>query len=347
MSSSLQKEIENFAIQSGFHLIGFTTPDVSEKIKEYFIRWVQEGKHAGLWYLEDKRRLMLRFNPGKLMEEVKSIIVFGVSYKDGLFGQYVSSDKAYISTYALRKDYHKVMKKKLKKIVDFIKEREPQLKARIFVDSAPVLERYFAQRAGLGFIGKNNFLINPILGGLIFLGEIFTNLEFKSSKPLNISCSECSLCVDSCPTGALSPYEVDLNLCISYHTIENKDALIPEKVMANMKNMVFGCDMCALSCPYNAKASSDSVEPYFGEKSLSELQGIPLEVLLGLTEAEFRDMFKGTPVLRAGYTAFLRNVIIAAYNSKNNSLLESARKKCVLLTDRIVQKTCIELGLLD
>ncbi len=343
-NNTLQEDIVHFAKKIGFHLVGFTTPYVDNETKERFLRWIKENKHAGLWYLEEKRRLIMRFHPEKLMDGVKSIIVFGVSYKDNLFTRRVPSDRGYISLYALRRDYHRVMKKKLKKVVEFIQEHESGLKARIFVDSAPILERYFAYKAGIGFIGKNNFIINPIIGGLIFLGEIFTNLEFKVSEPLSQSCAGCSLCIDACPTGALKPFELNLNLCISYHTIENK-GIVPLFVANNMKNRIFGCDECAIACPYNKK--QNNIQPFFNEDSLEHLQGIPLEELVKMTEEDFNNIFKGTPVKRAGYEVFMRNVIIAIYNSKKEHLFKLAREQCQKSTSILIRKTCKKMGLLD
>lgn len=345
-NQALREEIIDFSKRIGFHLVGFTTPEVEDSVRTRFINWIQHGKHAELWYLEDEHRLKLRFNPDLLLSGVRSIIVFGVSYRDNLFGKRVQSHRGYISIYALRQDYHTVIKKKLKEVANFILERRPSSRMRIFVDSAPVLERYFAYKAGLGFIGKNNFLINPLLGSLIFLGEIFTDLEFESSSPLFYTCGRCSNCIDSCPTGALKPYEIDLNLCISYHTIENRENTIPNFVSERMKNMVFGCDLCALNCPYNKKDKEEKSN-FFGEESLSSLQGIPLTSLLEMNEDQFKKTFKGTPILRVGYFAFLRNVIIAARNSGNKDLIEYARKKCALESNALVRKSCIELGLLD
>ncbi len=342
----LQRDITHFARKLGFHLVGFARPEVDKRTREYFLKWVKQAKHAGLWYLADKKRLALRFNPVNLMKDVKSIIVFGVSYKDNLFGKRVPSHKGYISVYALRRDYHSIIKDRLKEVVRFIKKTEPSFKGRVFVDTAPVLERYFAYKAGLGFIGKNNFLINPFLGGLIFIGEIFSSIEFEPTEPLNLSCAECSLCIDSCPTGALSEYSMDLNLCISYHTIENRKGVIPREVIDNMQNIIFGCDECALACPYNSQDIPD-IEPFFGYENLECLQGLDLEKLLKISEEEFRETFKGTPVERVGYYTFMRNVIIASFNSNNRHLIEMARQKCKSLQEPVIRHTCMSLSLLD
>ncbi len=346
MKRTLTKDIlREFALSIGFHLIGFTDPHVNNETKERFLRWIDENKHAGLWYLSEKERLKTRFHPERLLEGVKTVIVFGVSYRDNLFGRHVEDDRAYISTYALRRDYHKVMKKKLKAVVEFMKEYVPQMRTRIFVDTAPIFERYFAQKAGVGFIGKNNFLINPELGGLIFLGEILTDFEFQPDSPIVHSCGSCNLCIDACPTGALLPYDIDLSLCISYHTIENNKGLIDRRVEEHMGNRVFGCDECAIACPYNERGKD--VISFFGEDIREDLFGIPILKLLRMNEHEFNTIFHDTPIRRTGYTAFMRNVLVAACNTKSSNLVEEAKRLCNLAEDELLVKTCRQLAFLD
>ncbi len=339
---NLKSSIKEFSYSIGFHLVGFTDPQVEEKIKERYLRWIRENKHAGLWYLEDKQRIRARFNPAYLLEDVKSIIVFGVSYKDHLFGMHVKKKRAFISSYALRRDYHKVIKKKLREVKRFINNNVKDAKFRIFVDTAPVLERYFAYKAGLGFIGKNNFLINPQIGGAVFLGEIFTNIEFEPDIPLNRACGECKLCIQACPTGALSPYSIDLTRCISYHTIENKKEVIEPSLARLFGNRIFGCDECAIVCPYNKKTVT--IEPFFGEGARDDLAGIPLSELIKMDENQFNKKFSTTPVKRAGYYTILRNVLIAISNSNDPSLIEEARFFCTRTQNPLLIGECKALG---
>ncbi len=344
-SHHLKDLIREFSLSIGFHLVGFTDPAVDEATRKRYLKWIHEKKHANLWYLEEKQRIYARFNPDYLLEGVKSIIVFGVSYNDKLIGRKVDKTQAFISTYALRRDYHRVIKKKLKEVVKFIESIGKDIKSRIFVDSAPVLERYFAKKAGLGFIGKNNFLINPELGGLLFLGEIFTNLEIEPDPPLRKNCGACTLCIDACPTNALSPFEIDLNRCISYHTIENRDKVIKPQLARHFGNRIFGCDECSIACPYNRKIHL--VEPFFGEKARWDLANLELSELLEMSRDEFQERFKGTPIKRAGYDAIMRNVLIAVSNSENNKLIDKAKKVCIYSKSVLIREQCRALGLLD
>lgn len=345
-SHHLKDLIREFSLSIGFHLVGFTDPVVDELTRKRYLKWIQNKKHANLWYLEEKLRIHARFNPEYLLKGVKSIIVLGVSYNDRSFKRETVERQAFISSYALRRDYHRVIRKKLKEVVKFIEGEVKGVKSRIFVDTAPVLERYFAYKAGLGFIGKNNFLINPELGGLLFLGEIFTDLEIEADAPLKKNCGICTLCIDACPTHALLPFEIDLNRCISYHTIENRDEIVDFRLARLFGNRIFGCDECAIACPYNNK-NGFSVIPYFGEKVRWDLAGLDLSKLLEMNMEDFEEKFRGTPIRRTGYEALMRNVLIAVSNSEDSNLIDRAKKICKDSKSTLIQRQCKELGFLD
>jgi epoxyqueuosine reductase len=267
--------------------------------------WVDRGKAGEMRYLTD-HRADLRSEPENLLPGVKSIISVGLLYNgpEPYSTAFSDPEKAWISRYAWGDDYHQVLREKLNALA----ARLPDHTWRVCVDTAPLLERSLAREAGLGWIGKNTCLINQQSGSWFFLGELLTTLTIEpNSQPAPDRCGTCTRCIDACPTAALTPYELDANLCISYLTIELRSE-IPTNKRTQIGAHIFGCDICQDVCPWNRKAPES---PEFHPGQFAP----PLQKMADLTEAEFKAMFRHTPVNRAKYSGFLRNVAVAMGNS--------------------------------
>lgn len=300
-SDNLGLKIKTRASELGFDRCGITPADHLEKEKERYDSWIRGSYHAGMQYLE--RNSEKRADPRRLVENARSVIVVLMSYA-GIPATEKKSPR--FSKYALGKDYHAVLKERLYKLFDFIKQSAPGTRGRIFVDSAPVMERSLAVRAGLGWIGRNSMLINRELGSYTFIGEIITDLEIDHDAPFTASyCGSCSRCIDSCPTGAILPdRSIDSNSCISYVTIEHKGA-IPEFFSGKMEGWAFGCDICQEVCPWNSR-------PAYSDSSVFELKpeflSFDAEAWQELSEEEFNEIFHDSPLMRTGYKGFSRNI---------------------------------------
>jgi epoxyqueuosine reductase len=276
-------------------------------------------------YLTD-HRADLRSNPAQLLPDVRSIICVGLVYNgpEPHSTRFADPERAWISRYAWGEDYHRIVRDKLEVLNCKLLEIEP-FNSRICVDTAPLLERSVASGAGLGWIGKNTCLINQQLGSWFFLGELLTTLEIESDAPPPDRCGTCTRCIDACPTDAIVPspdgrFELDARLCISYFTIELRSS-IPEAQRPAVGAHVFGCDICQDVCPWNNRATETN-EPKFRAREFAPA----LERMAGITEAEFRAMFRDTPVSRAKYRGFLRNVAVAMGNSRLEKFREPLNK---------------------
>ncbi len=313
--AELQEEIKKEAYKIGFNIIGFSQLSLpSCKIASYE-KWLKDGYLADMTYLRE--HLELKKNPKLLLEDALSIISLGILYRPQ---QTLPQDKLHgiISAYAQGRDYHKVLKKKLKLLSDFITKITCDLKFRTFVDSGPVFEKLYAENAGLGTKGKNSLVINPQLGSQMFLGEILTNLNLIPNNPLDFDpCHSCTKCKKSCPTNAiLENKEINASLCIAYLTVEYK-GIIERKISKLMGNHIFGCDECQTICPWNNR------KVYTKEIDFTlryDENFTRLENLINLTSFEFEEIFAGSPIRRACYESFIRNVIIAIGNSKDKNL---------------------------
>jgi epoxyqueuosine reductase len=256
-------------------------------------------------YLTD-RRAALREDPRHLMPSARSVVCVGKLYQTPWphTTQFQGEDRAWISRYAWGDDYHDVMRRGLQQLAARLGLRE----YKICVDTAPLLERAYARLAGLGWIGKNTCLINQQSGSWFFLGELLAPFEITPDSPPPDRCGTCRRCIDACPTAAIVPSGIDSRLCISYFTIEQRGP-IPEEMRAGIGPHVFGCDICQDVCPWNRRAPMTS-DPAFAPRHFAP----PLAQMAALSESEFRAMFRGTPVTRARYSGFLRNVAIAMGN---------------------------------
>ena len=275
-----------------------------------------------------KERSHLRSDPKKLWSDVKSIIVLGNNYNDSCNSLELLSyrDKGIISVYARNKDYHAVIKKKLKKLSFKISE-VINCDFKYFVDTAPVMEKPLAMQAGLGWQGKHTNLVSKGFGSWLFLSSIFINKEITETKKEEDHCGSCSSCIDVCPTKAIiAPYEIDARKCISYLTIEHKGN-VDEELRHLIGNRIYGCDDCLAVCPWNKFAQkTDEV----GFKSREDLVEPDLENLVNLDDESFRKKFSQSSIKRIGRDRFIRNVLIAIGNSKNSKFIGSVQP---LLTD--------------
>jgi epoxyqueuosine reductase len=262
-------------------------------------------------YLTD-RRAELRGDPRNLLPSARSVICVGKLYNtpEPHSTSFTDPERAWISRYAWGDDYHAIVRRGLEQLVVNLRERT-DFEYKICVDTAPLLERSYARDAGLGWIGKNTCLIHQHAGSWFFLGELLISLDLDPDSPPPDRCGTCTRCIDACPTQAIGPGGVDSRLCISYFTVELKGP-IPEEHRAGLGRHVFGCDICQDVCPWNRREAV-SLEPAFNAREISP----PLEHLARLTEDEFRDLFRDSPVNRARYAGFLRNVAVAMGNARS------------------------------
>jgi epoxyqueuosine reductase len=318
-----KQQIREAARRHGFELCGFAAALPSPDAILYK-RWTGSGFAGEMRYLTD-HRAEIRQDPRTLLRTAQSIICLGKVYNwPAPYSTALSSDtKAWVSRYAWGDDYHDVMREAMQRLVQDL-GAAVEADWRICVDTAPLLERSYARLAGLGWIGRNTCLINQQLGSWIFLSEILTSLAFDPDGPPPDRCGTCRRCIDACPTEAIVPFgegfTVDSRLCISYLTIELRGD-VPEERRSGTGPHVFGCDICQDVCPWNRRAAvtrDDHFAPKHAAPELGELAA--------LSEQEFRNMFRGTPVTRARYSGFLRNVALAMGNSGNAALIPALEK---------------------
>ena len=315
LSPNLKKSIIEKSKEIGFDVIKITKPKVDKKNKDYFDKFLLEKLHGEMDWLETKKER--RKSPKKLWNDVESIIMLGMNYApdhDPL-ENIKHKNTGNISVYARGDDYHDIIKKKLKILGRWlIQEIESEIK--VFVDTAPVMEKHLAQKAGIGWQGKHTNLVSREFGSWLFLGSIYTNIIIEPDEEELDHCGNCNSCVDICPTQAFQePYKLDARKCISYLTIEHK-GVIPRNLRSKIGNRIYGCDDCLAVCPWN-KFAKESNEMKFSskhnEKSLS------LNELSLLNDKDFRLMFSKSPIKRIGRNRFLRNVLIALGNAKSHN----------------------------
>ena len=313
--------VKKLAQECGFELAGIAA---AEPISGDFARyesWVHAGMAGKMGYLTD-RRADLRRDPRNLLAGARSIICVGKLYNTQSRSPYhvescppgsdtppAAEGRGIISRYARGRDYHDVMRAALEELAHKLLAIEA-FEWRVCVDTAPILERSYARQAGLGWIGRNQCLINEPLGSWFFLGELLVSLDIAPDSPPPPRCGTCRRCIEACPTAAIVPSGIDATLCISYFTIELRAAVPPEH-RAAIGPHVFGCDICQDVCPWNRRAPI-TADPAFEPREFAP----PLEKLAALSESEFRDLFRGTAIKRARYTGFLRNVAVAMGNTR-------------------------------
>ena len=294
-------QIKTEASRLGFSFCGVSKAGYLEEEAPRLESWLNKKMHGDMHYMENN--FDKRLDPTKLVEGSKSVISLLFNY----YPEELQRDDSYkISKYAYGEDYHFVIKHKLKDIVHFITDNIGDVDARVFVDSAPVLDRAWAKKSGLGWVGKNGMLINKKQGSFFFLAEIILDLELDYDNPVTDHCGTCTACVDACPTEAILPNKVvDGSKCISYFTIELKDEILPEEVTGKFNDWMFGCDICQDVCPWN-RFSLVHNEPKF--KPNEKLLNFSKSEWNEITEEVFQEIFKRSPVKRTKYAGLKRNI---------------------------------------
>ena len=264
-------------------------------------KWLKSNMHGNMQYMEN--HFDKRLDPRLLVDGAKSVVSLALNY----FPEKIQNEDSYkISKYAYGEDYHFIIKWKLKELMKFIQAEIGEVGGRVFVDSAPVLDRAWAKKSGLGWIGKNANLINKEAGSFFFLAELIIDLELEHDGPVKDYCGTCTACIDECPTDAIpEPYVVDGSKCISYLTIELKDEIIPKEFQGKMEDWMFGCDICQDVCPWN-RFSTPHNEPLLNPKP--NLLGLNKKDWQDLTEEVFRDLFKTSAVKRTKFAGLKRNI---------------------------------------
>jgi epoxyqueuosine reductase len=304
--------VKAYARELGFDLVGITSADPFSKTEEVTLSRIRDGLMDGLpWYHETRVKRGCR--PQEILPGARSIIAVAMSYMTEDSKQEGDALRGKVGRYAWGQDYHKVIENRLKVFVLGLSERLRQtVQAKIYVDTGPMLDRAVAERAGIGWYGKNTNILTDSHGSWVFLGQVVTDLELEPDKPLKKTCGQCTLCVDQCPTGAIiAPYVIDNTKCISYLTIECLGP-IPRNLRPLVGDWVFGCDICQDVCPVNRKAQPTRELAFqTGEHGFTALELLPL---LKMTEAEFKEKFRNSPIKRAKRAGLLRNVCVALGN---------------------------------
>lgn len=318
----LAARIKQWSRELGFAAAGIAGVELGED--EAQLRdWLAQGQHGEMEYMArhgDKRSRPAELLPGTL-RVVSVRMDYGTGEDAAAWDNLADGERAYVARYALGRDYHKLMRARLQKLADRIAAEVGDFGYRVFVDSAPVLERALARNAGLGWIGKNACLIDKNSGSWFFLGELYTDLPLPVDAPATAHCGTCTRCIDICPTQAIvAPNRVDARRCISYLTIELKGS-IPEELRAPIGNRIFGCDDCQLVCPWN-KFAKRFDEPDF--RARNDLDRASLAELFAWSEEEFLARTEGSAIRRTGYESWLRNLAVALGNAPRSAAAVAA-----------------------
>ncbi len=295
------EEIRARALALGFDAVGFARAHLGAEVRDRLMRFLAEGRHGSMAWMEDR--------------DAVSVVALGVNYgpAEDPLATLARRDRATISVYARNRDYHDLVKKRLKALGRWMAERWKGSALKVFVDTAPVMEKPLAQAAGLGWQGKHTNLVSRSHGSWLFLGEIYTTLDLGADAAEADHCGSCRACLDACPTSAFpAPYQLDARRCISYLTIEHRGPIDPA-LRPLMGNRIYGCDDCLAVCPWNKFARAHS-EPAFAPREA--LTAPRLADLAALDDAGFRALFSGSPIKRIGRDRFVRNVLVAIGNSR-------------------------------
>ncbi|MFZ0321390.1 MAG: tRNA epoxyqueuosine(34) reductase QueG [Candidatus Sulfotelmatobacter sp.] len=335
-SADITNIVTRAASDAGFELAGVASVEDSPEL-EYFPRWIAEGHAGEMKYLEarDEQGRLKRASLKHAAPWARSVVVCAINYNTAqpysTEFQNPSADnrkRGWISRYAWsRQDYHDAVMLRLQRVESALRDAVAPIEfvSRCYVDTGPIIERVVAKYAGIGWIGKNTCIINQKLGSWMFLGVILTSLDLAPGIPVPDRCGSCTRCIDACPTDALiAPYRLDSNLCISYLTIEKRDGIPQnEDLRAGIGRHIFGCDICQDVCPWNRKAPATNAEEF---QPRAELVNPPLDWLADMSEAEFHQTFKGSPVRRAKRSGLRRNAVIAMGNSGDKEFIPQLEK---------------------
>jgi epoxyqueuosine reductase len=329
-TQELTARIKTEAHRLGFDLVGVTGPSPPPHIDVYR-HWLSSGRHGAMAYLASDRALQRRADPRLILPECKSILVVATNYLTQPLPPPMEQIGARVAAYALGDDYHDVLSKRLEHLAAFIEVQVNQsVPNRIYTDTGPILERELAQRAGLGWIGKNTCLINPQIGSYCILGELLLGTQLEPDPPFSSDrCGSCTRCIDACPTACLLPDRtLDARRCISYLTIEEKGN-IPTKLRSLIGSWLFGCDICQQVCPWNARFATTTSDPYFQPRSL--LMQPNVERFLSLTPGSWSQSLRNSPLLRPKRRGLVRNASIVAGNIGDATTVPSLARN--LLSD--------------
>ena len=310
-----REAIRAYAKSQGFDVVRFARAETRAETRVRLEKFLAEGMHGDMGWLQANADR--RADPKVLWPEARSVIMVGLNYGPASDPRHSLSDgeAATVSVYARNRDYHDVLKKRLRRLATWL---ATWAEVKIFVDTAPVLEKPLAQQAGLGWQGKHTNLVSRDFGSWLFLGEVFTPLDIAPDDAETDHCGACHKCLDVCPTQAFTgPYKLDARRCISYLTIEHKGP-IAEEFRVPMGNRIYGCDDCLAVCPWNKFAQATAEADFLPR---AELSAPKLKAFIGLDDAAFRAAFSGSPVKRVGRARFIRNVLIAVGNSGDESFL--------------------------
>jgi epoxyqueuosine reductase len=320
--SQLAEQIREWGRELGFQQVGIADLNIRDD-EERLVRWLEQGRHGAMEYMHRYGRG--RAKPDELIPGTVRVISARMDYlpPHAKSAENVLEDAelGYVSRYALGRDYHKLLRRRLAQLAERIQSHVVASAHRVFVDSGPVLEKAFARQAGLGWIGKHTNLINRRAGSWFFLGEILTDLPLPIDTPASNHCGTCKACIDVCPTQAIvAPYELDATRCISYLTIELRES-IPVEFRKAIGNRIYGCDDCQLVCPWNKFAHLTSEADFVARH---QLDGAALVALFSWTEEEFRRRTEGSAIRRIGYECWLRNIAVALGNAPSTPATLSA-----------------------
>jgi epoxyqueuosine reductase len=322
---TVANDIKKWGEALGFDQIGITDTELSEA-ESHLFNWLGAGFHGDMEWME--RHGTKRSRPAELISDTISVISARLNYLSrdirSVRRTLRQPEKAYISNYAIGRDYHKLMRKRLQKLADRIKHCVGNYGYRVFVDSGPVLEKALAEKAGIGWIGKHTNLLNSDAGSWFFLGEIYTDLPLPADTPSENHCEMCTCCIDVCPTRAIvAPYQVDARRCISYLTIELRGS-IPEAFRPLIGNRIYGCDDCQLVCPWNNDANFTQEKDFLARNNLNSTT---LLELFKWDEPMFFKKTEGSAIRRIGYACWLRNIAVALGNSPTTPDVVEALKE--------------------
>lgn len=314
--AKLQQEVREELVRRGFEIVRFARPPLGAA-RERFAEWLAKGYQGNMGYLE--RRQAERLNPESLLGDLRGVIVLGHPYDCGLPNT-ESPEEGNVSRYAWGRDYHDVLGEKLRDFQVWLRARRPEVSCYAGVDAAPILEKAWAEQAGLGWLGKHTNIIHPERGSYFFLAVLLTNLEWIPDEPEADRCGTCTRCIEVCPTRAIvAPYQLDARLCISYLTIELKGP-ISRELRPLIGNRIFGCDDCQEVCPWNRFSRPTEEGSFYPREGV---RNQALDSFVSLDEARFKEMFAGSAILRAKRRGFLRNVCVAIGNSGRSTLGEA------------------------
>lgn len=333
----LANNIKSWGAALGFQKVAISDINLGEH-ETHLKNWLSKNYHGEMSYMGAHGNK--RSRPDELVPGTIKIITARMNYlaltnsEDNPLELLEQPEKAYISRYALGRDYHKVIRKRLQKLANQIQEHCSDLGYRPFVDSAPVLEKALAEKSGLGWIGKHTLLLDRDVGSWFFLGELFTDLPLPTDEPVSKHCGNCSACIDICPTKAIvAPYQLDARLCISYLTIELKNS-IPVELRRPMGNRVFGCDDCQLVCPWNRFAKSSEESDF---KPRHQLDNTDLLSLFKWDEKTFLANTEGSPIRRVGYAGWLRNLAVGLGNAPYSTEILKELENKVAPSDMVAE----------